>query len=279
MTSMLPPTRDLPPGRRTQIRAELERAATGRRRRLLFPVLAGAAAVATVAASVLTLQPAPPPPSPAVHVTSPQVTTTPPSTGFEVPRETVEAIEAGCMKSTGMPGKAKLHQLLEGETRWALLYTEDEMLPCALGEAGRDYSAGFGKRAVQLLPGHFSVDIVSSTAGGDHLGPERAGMPGHRTVAGRIDSAVARVTVTADGRTTDAKIANGTYALRTHYPRSWTVPANEPDPVVRAYDAAGTLLGTSSDLLTACFFDPASREIVYGDPRKRDQCQVASPWK
>jgi hypothetical protein len=280
MTSMLPPTRDLPPGRQARIRAEVERAVTGRRRRLLFPMLAGATAVATVVVSVLTLQPAPPP-APAVHITSPPpATPTSASTGFGVPQEEVEAVETGCMKSTGLQGKAKLHQLLDEQTRWALLYTEKEVLLCSIGAGGKDYRAGFGKRAVQLLPGHFSVESGSATAGGMHLGPAYAGAPGYREAAGRIDSKVARVTVTADGNTVDAKIANGTYALRIYYPPSWTIPEGVPDPVVRAYDAGGTLLGTSSDLLNACFFDPATGEVVYGDQRKtRDQCQPASPWK
>ncbi|MEU3643355.1 hypothetical protein AB0E59_08255 [Lentzea sp. NPDC034063] len=278
MTSMLPPTRDLPPGRQARIRAEVERAA-GRRgsRRLAVPILAAAAAVAVVTAGIVVLRPAPTQPVPAVRITTSPAT---PSAGFGVPPDEVAAIETGCMRSTGMQGKATLHQLLDEQTRWALLYTENEVLLCSLGAEGKDYRAGFGKRAVALLPGHFSVEGGSATAGGMHRGPAYAGTPGYREAAGRIDSKVARVTVTADGDTVDAKIANGTYALRIYYPSSWAIPQGVPDPVVRAYDAAGNLLGTSSDLVNACFFDPATGEVVYGDERRpRDQCLPASPWK
>ncbi|MFD4639111.1 hypothetical protein ACFWN2_17465 [Lentzea sp. NPDC058436] len=277
MTSMLPPTRDLPPGRHARIRADVERAVAGRRR-LLFPVLAGVAAVAAVVASVLTLQPEPPPPSPAVHVTSAAPTTT--SDGFGVPQETVEAIEKGCMESTGLIGTAKLHQLFDEQTRWAVLYTGEEALLCGLGERGKEYNAGFGRRAVNVLPGHFSVDTATATAGGDHFGPGHEGRPGHRTTVGRVDSKVAKVTVTADDMTVEAKIANGTFAVRVYHPPSWSISGAGPDPVVRAYDASGDLLGTSTEQLGACFYDPATLAIVYGDQnRAKDQCRAASPWK
>ncbi|MDX8146845.1 hypothetical protein SK854_32355 [Lentzea sp. BCCO 10_0061] len=278
MTSMLPPTRDLPPGRQARIRAEVERAATRRgSRRLAVPILAAAAAVAVVTAGIVVLRPTPSLPVPAVQITTSPAT---PSAGFGVPQEAVEAIETGCTKAAGMQGRAKLHQLLDEQTRWALLYTDKEVLLCSIGSGGKDYRAGFGKRAVALLPGHFSVEGGGATAGGMHLGPAYAGTPGYREAVGRIDSKVARVTVTADGNTVDAKIANGTYALRMYYSQSWVIPQGVPDPVVRAYDAGGTLLGTSSDLLKECFFDPATGEVVYGDKRKtRDQCRPASPWK
>ncbi|SEQ56253.1 hypothetical protein [Lentzea albida] len=273
MTSTLPPPRDLPPGRHTQIRAELEQAVAGRR--LLFPVLAGVAAVAAVVVSVVTLRPVALPPEPAVPVTSPPPTTS----GPDVPRATAEAIEKGCMHASGQIGKAELRQLFDEQTRWALLHDEQGVLLCALGEGARPYTSDYARRAVRLLPGHLSVDVTTATSGGDHRGTWFEGKPGHRTVAGRIDPAVARVSVTADGVTADAKIVNGTYAVRLYHPPSWTVPEGAPEPLVRAYDASGEVLGTSQDERTACFYDPKTLEIVYGDPLLRDQCRPASPWR
>jgi hypothetical protein len=281
MTSMLPPTRDLPPGRHTQIRAELERAAGGRRgsSRLAVSILAAAAAVAVVVTGVAVLRPDPTDPAPAVLITS-SPPTTQTTADFGLPPEEVKAIEEGCAKSAGV-GKATLRQLMIEETRWALLYTEKESLSCTIGVGGKDYNSGFGQVALHWLPGHFSVDDVSANSGGARRSkPSDAGSPGFRTLTGRIDAKVARVTISADDRTVDARIANGTYAARLYYPPFWAIPQNDKGPVVRAYDAAGTLLGTSSELWEACFFDPDNGAIVYGDRRKtREQCQVATPWK
>lgn len=282
MTSMLPPTRDLPPGRQTRIRAELERAVDGRRRtsRFTVPLLAAAAAVAVVATGVVLLRPAPTGPSPAVHITTAPPTTTT-SADFGVPPETVAAIEEGCAKSTGMVGKAKLHQLLNEQTRWALLYTDREFLDCSLGAAGMEYNSGFGGLNPKWLPGHFSVDGVSAHTGGDLDGrPGTAGKPGYRTVVGRVDSRVARVTISIDDRTEEAKVANGTFALRLYYPSNWAITNLEAQPAVQAFDAEGKVLGTSSDLRDMCYFNPDNGEIVHGDRRKpKEQCQVVTPWK
>src|SRR3712207_1213424 len=79
MTSMLPPTRDLPPGRHTRIRAEIQSKVNGRKR-LTVPILAAAAAVLTVVASVVLLRPDSAEPTPAVHVTTSPPTELTPTT-------------------------------------------------------------------------------------------------------------------------------------------------------------------------------------------------------
>jgi hypothetical protein len=42
----------------------------------------------------------------------------------------------------------------------------------------------------------------------------------------------------------NAVLANGTFLGRILHPSTWLIPDNLPRPVVRAYDAGGTLLGT-----------------------------------
>jgi hypothetical protein len=277
MTSMLPPTRDLPPGRHTQIRAELERAVSGRKTsRLTVPILAAAAAVLTVAASVVLLRPDPSEPTPAVQVTTSP--TLPTAFDFGVSQETVTAIEEGCARSAHV-GKATLYQLRREETTWAVLYTEKEELTCSIGVGGMEYNSGFGQASIPYLPGHFSVDDQSASSGGDVMGrPAYLGVPGYRTVAGRIGPKVAKVTYTVDGQTVEAKIANGTYAARIYYPPTWGIPNPTPE-VVRAYDEKGEPLGVSTDLETTCYYAP-DMTVVYGSRRQGESsnCKPVSPW-
>jgi hypothetical protein len=278
MTSMLPPTRDLPPGRQARIRAEVERAATRHeRRRLAVPILAAAAAVAVVTAGVVVLRPTPTVPQPAVHVTTSPAT---PTVDFGISREEVAAIEAGCAKSAGT-GQPKLHQLMNDQTRWAVLYSDKEGLVCSVGVGGQAYNSAFTQTTVQWLPGHFSIDYQGARSGGAMDGrPESANVPGDRTSVGRVDHLVARVTFTADGQTVEAKVANGTYAARIYYPPSWGIPQEPAPSVVRAYDAKGNLLGTSTDLETTCYFEPYNMKVVYGTRKaEADDCEPVSPWR
>lgn len=276
MTSMLPPTRDLPPGRHTQIRAELERAVGRRRSRFAVPILAAAAAVLTVATSVVLLRPGPSDPTPAV-----QITTSPPPASYDlgVPPETVAAIEEGCAKAARV-GTAKLRQLVLEESRWALLYSENAALSCHL--VGNAYSAGSVQGDMRWLPGYFSVEEMISAAGGDvpTAKPADAGKRGFHQVGGRVDEKVARVTLSADNQVVDAKVANGTYVARIYYPSTWRFPENDRTPVVRAYDAAGNLLGSSDTSWQTCYENPETGALV-GSVRQQptDQCQPALPWK
>ncbi|SFR28447.1 hypothetical protein SAMN04488564_1148 [Lentzea waywayandensis] len=278
MTSMLPPTRDLPPGRQARIRAEIERAATRRgSRRLAVPILAAAAAVAVVTAGIVVFRPLPTLPVPAVQITTSPAT---PSADFGIPREEVAAIEKGCAESAGSK-PPKLRQLLNDQTRWAVLYSEKEGLVCSIGVGGVAYNSAFGQTAVQWLPGHFSIDYQGARSGGAMDGrPESANVPGNRTSVGRVDDKVARVTFTVDDQTVEAKVANGTYAARIYYPPNWGIPNAPTNEVVRAYDAEGTLLGVSSDLERACYLDPRTGEVVFGDRRTpKADCLPAQPWR
>jgi hypothetical protein len=181
-------------------------------------------------------------------------------------------------------GKAKLYQLRSEATRWALLYTDKEALTCSIGLGAIEYNSGFGQTSVPWLPGHFSVDSMGANAGGGRtIDSASAGVPGYREVVGRVDSSVARVTYTADGQTVDAKIANGTYAVRTYRPSDWAPssdPRQDPPEFVQAYDAAGNLLGSSTDQGANCYYEPSSRQIVYGDRRlDPGTCKPAQPWR
>lgn len=290
MTSMLPPTRDLPPGRHARIRAEVERAVNGRRTsRLTVPVLAAAAAVLTVAASVVLLRPDPNEHTPAVQITtSPPTTQTTPVTRpapviAGLSPERIAAIEKGCLESAGLQGDPKLHQHVgSGPGAFALIYTADAMLACSLDIAVYPFNSAFSSGFdPEWLPGHFAVDSNGASTGGDTPGnrPVYKGVPGYRIAAGRIDSKVARVTLTVDGQTVDATIANNTFVVRIVYPSTWSPPPGNDVGEVKAYDAAGNLLGSSKEL-HKCFVNPKG-DIVSGSWRGVDPktCESALPWR
>jgi len=285
MTGVLPPTRDLPPGRQARIRAEVERAVTGRRRskRYLVPVLAGATAVTAVVTSVVLLQPdVGTDPQPAV-----QITTDPPrvSETFGLSPEKLAVIEDGCTKSERVPDKLTMHQYGRDDAgEWALLYNDQVVVACNLDRGGEEYDTDRPKEvSINWLPGRFSQDIELGRLGGDlhPTIPAMAGVPGLRFVAGRVDPSVARLTYRAyDGSTVNAKIANGTYVVRIAYPPTWNPNDVSGSVELRAYDAAGNLLGTSAELTETCYYAPDSKKIVHGDRGvTADKCKPATPWR
>ena len=284
MTNTLPPTRDLPPGRQARIRADLERAVSGHRssKRYLVPILAGATAVTAVVTSVVLLQP-PSQPTPAVHVTTSPPTSTKPDFGLS-PQE-VAAIEQGCAKQEDVSEKLTLHQFGRDEAgRWALLYNNRAAVVCNIDRGGEDYDTNRpGEVVLNWLPGHVSVDADGTRLGGDlHKDiPEMVGVLGLRFIAGRVDSSVARLTYqTEDGRAGEAKIVNGTYVVRLAYPSTWDPNAIHRTTELRAYDAAGNLLGTSADLAGNCYYAPDSKEIIHGARgATADKCKPATPWR
>ncbi len=294
MTSMLPPTRDLPPGRHTQIRAELERAVSGRKTsRLTVPILAAAAAVLAVVAGIVVLRPGPSDPTPLVQITTApptQATATTPTTrsapvvaGLSADR--IAAIEKGCQRSAGVPGEPKLYQHVgSGQGAFALIYTADAVLACTLDVAVYPFNSGFSRGFdPEWLPGHFAVDSNGASTGGDteNNRPIYQGVPGYRIAAGRVDSKVARVTLTVDGQTVDATIANNTFVVRIVYPSTWSPPPGNDTGEIRAYDAAGALLGSSTGP-HKCFVDPKGVIVPGGwqtpdtDPKT---CEPALPWR
>ena len=294
MTSMLPPTRDLPPGRHIQIRAELERAVGDRRKssRLAVPILAATAAVAVVATGVMLFRP-----GPTEHLPAVQVTTSPSSAPkvretFGLSPERIAAIEEGCAKSSGVPGKLTLHQFdLVGTDGFALLYTDKAYVACQIDRGGKQYKAGgYQPMYIGYLAGHFAIDAGGSYPGGDTNPnfPELAGAPGYRVFAGRVDSSVARITYRApDGKTAEAKIANGTYLVRMMYPSTWKATGDENGvgQEMRVYDAAGNLLGTSAEQEKKCWTMPGVKETL-PDHRPIElvetptmKCQPAPRWE
>ncbi|ANZ39009.1 hypothetical protein BBK82_25995 [Lentzea guizhouensis] len=293
MTGVLPPTRDLPPGRQARIRADLERAVAGRGsvRRYLVPVLAGATAVTAVVTSVVLLQPDQgPDPQPAVHVTTdpePAQRET-----FGLTPEQIAQIEQGCAEDAKVPDKATLSNYGADEAgRWALLYTAKAAVWCDIGRGGEEYEAsgGPGGLHVDWLAGNYSTHVGGVRPGGDShpFKPALAGTAGYRIRAGRVDSSVARMTWTAsDGGTAEAKIANGTFVLRMLYPSTWDGGGDANFSTERrAFDAAGNLLDPDSDGEGKCWVVPGTNEaipdyrpvdVAESDGRK---CQPAKPWK
>lgn len=59
-----------------------------------------------------------------------------------------------------------------------------------------------------------------------------------------------------------------------------SIPRTPTNEIVRAYDAAETLLGVSSDLERACSYDPRTGAIVFGDRRlPQNDGLPAQPWR
>lgn len=297
MTSMLPPTRDLPPGRHTRIRAELERAVSGRRRssRLTVPILAAvaaAAAVAVVATGVVLSRPGPVEHTPAVHITTSPTSTPAVRDTFGLTPEQIATIEQGCAGDAKETDKATLHNYGQDESgRWALLYTDKAVMWCDIGRGGREYSATQPRQLVHLnwLAGNYIRDTGGAYPGGDThpFRPKLAGVPGVRILAGRADSSVARMTYRqSDGVIAEAKIANGTFVIRVLYPSTWSGGGMEGVTTeLHAYDAAGNLLDVDSDSERKCWTMPGTNEVL---PDRRPiemvetatmKCQPAPPWR
>jgi|GEM_PF-6935838 len=291
----LPPTRDLPPPRHTEIRAQLQRAvltetvarrglgglssrakfATGgdTPRRWLLPVAAAAAAMAMLGtATVLAsrdgsatgtrVTPASAGAS-GLPGTAPAAPSAKPTVPGIMPDEARE-IERGCLASAGIGSTAasqpapttgpsaegvRLVNLVTDDAgRLALLYGTDAVLTCIIGGSDQPYNAGFGPLSGSAgeRPGPLVVDSMGANSGGDVAGrdaPDR-GQRGFELAAGRIADNVVRVTMTVDGLTVDAVLANGTFVARLVHPSTWAVP-DRPRPVlIRAFDAAGNELAT-----------------------------------
>lgn len=293
MTSMLPPARDLPPGRQDEIRVEIEQAVAGRssRRMRLAPVLAAATAIGAVAAGVVFFAPSSQPrtanqPAPmTTQAVSATPTTRPAPVVPGLSEERIAEIEQGCLQSAGLAGEPKLYQHVgSGPGAFALIYTGNAMLSCTLDSGGMPFNSGFSSGFdPEWLPGHFSTDSLGASTGGDTPGnkPIYRGVHGYRIAAGRVDSKVARVTLTADGQTIEATIANNTFVARIVHPTTWSPPEGDQFGEVRAYDAAGNLLGTNKGA-GKCFVNPQGVIVAGGwanpntDPKT---CEPALPWR
>lgn len=289
--TMLPPTRDLPPGRQARIRADLERAVTGRaQKRYLVPILAGVAAVTAVVTSVVLLQPDTDP-KPAVHITTDPTPPQQQRVTFGLTPEQITEIEQGCAKSAKVTDKLTLVNYGRDEAgRWALLYTDRAAVWCDIGRGGEEYdTSGPNYLEINWLAGNYSTHVGGVRPGGDTFPakPALAGALGYRLRGGRVDSSVARMTWSdSDGKTAEAKIANGTFVLRLLQPSTWGGGADSSyTTVLRAYDAAGNLLDPDSDSEQKCWIVPDNRDVI-PDYRPIElvetatkKCQPARPWK
>ncbi|MGW5054174.1 hypothetical protein [Actinokineospora sp. NPDC004072] len=253
----LPPPRDLPPHRQARIRAEIVRAVDGPpRRRWIAPLATGLAAAAAVAVWLVPREgtaPIDPAASPGVATTA-APTVTGPSSGFPgVSSRMVEEMERGCALITNYESSTpptpessdtaetiRLRNLLDDEAgRLVLIVGAGRMVQCSVEPNGH-YTGGFTVFGQQVDPdpGPVTLDLATSSPGERVLG-----LRGSQVVAGRIfDDRVVRVTVTCDGRTADATVANGTYLVRFLHGTDWKSPA-KADVRVTAYDANGAEVG------------------------------------
>jgi hypothetical protein len=243
VNTTLPPSRDLPPGRHNEIRHELLTAVAPRQtRRWLAPLVTAAAALVVVG---MVAWFAPWNQSGGTAGGQPAATTTqpaPPSTGANGHEGDAPAIVEGCVQSAGVKGEFTLRQLItDGAGRYALLYSDKNVLGCTLDVPTMPYNAGFSSLTEFVAP--VSVDYTAAAAGGDVSGnkSQYAGQHGTIAVMGRIAPEVAKVTVTLGTETLEAAVSEGTYVVRGVYPTTWEIPDNLR-AVVRAYDKNGTLL-------------------------------------
>jgi hypothetical protein len=244
MNTTLPPSRDLPPGRHAEIRAAVLRAATpDRTRRWVAPLVTATAALAVIGAVAWVapwsgggLPPAGQPPRPTETTQAAPAPTESltdkisPSVAFPDARFTLLAI------------------LTDDAGRLALLHGTDDrgreyMIDCTLDFSPAMPYNGSGGGLGPFAP-PVSIDINERNAGGDSPGnkAEYAGMHGTEEYAGRISPEVAKVTLTQDGQTVEATLADGAYLARIVHPTDWVIPETPPAPIVRAYDKNGTLL-------------------------------------
>lgn len=244
MNTMLPPSRDLPPGRHVEIRAELARTVERRSRRWVLPLVTATAALVVIALAAWlvpwdrgSVAPAdgPPPPTP---------TTSPPPGVPGLTAAQAQEIADGCGQSTQDPGEYTTYQWIVDEGgKFALVYSDKYALACTVDGALMKYNSAFG--GYRGAPKPIVVDHAGSQAGGDFPGgkAEYAGEHGIDLVAGRIAPEVAKVVYIQGTEEKDAVIANGTFVARIIRPTDWLIPQNRPAPVVRAYDKNGVLLG------------------------------------
>lgn len=291
MNTTLPPTRDLPPHRRARIRAVLEDEVTRGRRRVRYaPLIAAGLATAAVIALVAvvpwqqqhhsdaaasgsrTYSPTTilPPPAAAVKPVIPDLSP-----------ERIAQVEEGCRESATIPGKAVLHQYLtDAAGTFALLYTEDTMLGCVVDDPAMPFNTSYAwKTEVEWLPGEFSADQVGSTSGGDIGKAEYRGRAGYDMAVGRVSARVAKVTFTKDERTVEATIANGTFVARILRPSDYMMTEGLGD--VRAYDAQGSLLGTSESTSTQdrCYVTPDHERVLGPADSDPTTCLPAVSWR
>ncbi|WP_158843447.1 hypothetical protein [Saccharothrix deserti] len=293
MNTTLPPARDLPPHRHTQIRARLEQEVTGGRRRTVrfAPLITAGVAAAAVVALVAVVAPwqqqggA----GPAASGSAVQSTTVSPSSASPAEKpvipglspERIAQIEDGCPKSAGVPGKAVLHQYLtDAAGTFALLYTGDTALGCTLDVPKMPYNSGFSQVGqVEWMPGEFAVDHLGASAGGGK--PEYEGLASYDMAYGRVSAKVAKVTFALRGRMVEATIANGTFVARIMQPSDYSIPEDFYESAdIRAYDAQGNLLGTAASRWDHCYVMPDG-QIFGAQPEagRQTTCLPAVSWR
>jgi hypothetical protein len=276
--SPLPAERDLPAGRHAGMRDRLlaktstigSADGTERRPRRLALVAAAATAAGMLGVAVIvsvtmnnvgpsdTVDPAAPPRQATSTTTfvRPVVEGLTPAQSDEITRGCAQSFggsgygqdgmpEPSGPTGTGMPEAGPniaLYNLIEDEAgKLALIYGEGVSLLCTIDGPAMKYNAGGGGARPHELTGAFDVDDESGSSGGDLSDdkyPGYRGLPGYRVAAGRVSADVTRVTVTADGRTVEAVLRNGTFIGRLIYPSSWEASATDRI-TVHAYDADG----------------------------------------
>lgn len=270
MNNTLPAPRDLPPHRRVRIREELLRATTGERRRVRYaPLITAVGACAALVVVVVVVASQSTSVSPAVPASA-STPVAPPTTSAVSDGERA-AIEKGCAENASHDGPARLYNLVtDAGGRFGLLYNASEAFYCTIGGAIPYSSFIAGVHNLEWLPGSLSVDVAVGTGSdGEH---------GFEVTAGRISDKVAKVTWTQRGETVTATLAKGTFAARIVHPATWEAPTTGDFGVVRAYDAAGTLLATSGQD-NNCYVTPGG--AVMSNLRKQPDprsCKPATHW-
>jgi hypothetical protein len=267
----LPTDRDLPPARRAELRADLLDAVAHRPpSRRWVPLAAAAALVAVVGgATVAVSNHDRGAPTTGVAGTRTPATPTPTDrndytvvplglTRF-TPDAATRAVVAACGPSFNLEPIRLAVEMRYG--RLALLSPGEEAISCSLPKpgtanplGGTGSATGYGAASPVPSPVRYEGASGSVLGEGTFLS----------TTQGKVTAAVKRLTLTYGHQTVDAVMGNGVFVggailkYRGSPPLPRTVPENArssyspnplPEPTVRGYDAAGTLIYDSTDMV------------------------------
>jgi hypothetical protein len=243
MNTALPPTGQMPPHRHARIRATLVRTASEPQpARWMAPALTVATAI-TILGLIMWLVPLGDGDGRAAGpVTTSTITTSPagePSVRqVQIPAGEVPALVDRCVESAKVKGTFELKlAFADAAGQLAVLYSADKMIACRLGGPP-------GSTFAVVDP--FRPPVVADLNQTAPVGGSQQDMA-YQLVIGRVDPAkTARVTLTQNDVVVDAVLVGDVYAGRIIRPADWWLKGNPPQPVVRAYNAEGGLVGSTS---------------------------------
>jgi hypothetical protein len=184
-----------------------------------------------------------------------------------------QEIARGCLASYPDRNTLQLRNLVIDSAGTQALITGPRSVVNCFRDIDRSIGTVTAKPAlpIEWLPGPVAIDAIS-------------GDPVNRfeTATGRVAGQVSRVTVTfRGGITVHADVVNGTFIARMVYPDGAALPAESGvwNPIARAYDFDGRLVGTVDYTQAAgCYTDPSGK-LLAGSRANPAGCKRAVPWQ